>query len=59
MIKGVNSERIRSILYRKIPIEQRRMVKEVTLDMAASMEQIVRKTFTKATLVTDRFHVQK
>ncbi|WP_421897147.1 transposase [Marinoscillum sp.] len=23
------------------------------------MEQIVRKTFTRATLVTDRFHVQK
>ena len=27
--------------------------------MAACMEQIVKKTFTKATLVTDRFHVQK
>lgn len=27
--------------------------------MAACMEQIVTKTFTKATLVTDRFHVQK
>jgi len=35
------------------------LVKEVTLDMAACMGQIVRKTFTKATLVTDRFHVQK
>jgi len=27
--------------------------------MAASMQEIVRKTFSKATLVTDRFHVQK
>ena len=27
--------------------------------MAACMEQIVTKTFTRATLVTDRFHVQK
>lgn len=27
--------------------------------MAASMEQIVSKTFTRATLVTDCFHVQK
>jgi len=59
MIKGVDSERVKSILHRKIPLEKRRQVKEVTLDMAANMEQIVRKTFTRATLVTDRFHVQK
>jgi len=59
IIKGTDSERIKSILRRKIPFENRRQVKEVTLDMAACMEQIVKKTFTKATLVTDRFHVQK
>ncbi|MEQ8688655.1 MAG: transposase [Imperialibacter sp.] len=59
IIKGTDSERVKSILIRKIPLEKRRLVKEVTLDMAASMEQIVTKTFTKATLVTDRFHVQK
>src|SRR5690606_5741440 len=54
-----DSERVRSILLRKLPFEKRRQVREVTLDMAASMEQIVSKTFTGATLVTDRFHVQK
>lgn len=59
MIKGTDSERVKSLLIRHIPLEKRRTVKEVTLDMAASMEQIVTKTFTKATLVTDRFHVQK
>lgn len=59
MIKGTDSETVRSILIRKIPLLKRREVKEVTLDMAASMEQIVTKVFTKATLVTDRFHVQK
>jgi len=59
MIKGVDSERIKAILHRKIPLQKRHQVKEVTLDMAANMEQIVRKTFTRATLVTDRFHVQK
>ncbi|MEP4667726.1 MAG: transposase, partial [Cyclobacteriaceae bacterium] len=59
MIKDIDSERIKSILHRKIPLEKRRQVKEVTLDMAANMEQIVRKIFTRATLVTDRFHVQK
>lgn len=59
IIKGTNSERVKSILIRKIPFEKRSQVREITLDMAASMEQIVTKTFTKATLVTDRFHVQK
>ena len=59
IIKGTDSERVKSILIKKIPLQNRRMVKEVTLDMAACMEQIVTKTFTKATLVTDRFHVQK
>ena len=59
MIKGTDSDIVKSILLRKIPLEKRKAVKEVTLDMAASMEQIVKKTFTKATLVTDRFHVQK
>ena len=59
IIKGTDSERIKSLLIRHIPLDKRRSVKEVTLDMAASMEQIVTKTFTKATLVTDRFHVQK
>lgn len=59
IIKGTDSERVKSILVKKIPLEKRRLVKEVTLDMAACMEQIVTKTFTKATMVTDRFHVQK
>ena len=59
MIKGVDSERIRALLVKKIPQKLRRSVLEVSLDMAASMQQIVRKTFTKAQLVTDRFHVQK
>jgi len=59
IIKGTDSAYVKSILIKKIPLKKRRLVKEVTLDMAACMEQIVRKTFTKAILVTDRFHVQK
>lgn len=59
MIKGTESEKVKSILIKKIPHRERKKVKEVTLDMAANMEQIVRKSFTKASLVTDRFHVQK
>ncbi|MEM6807211.1 MAG: transposase [Bacteroidota bacterium] len=59
IIKGTDSKTIKTILQRKIPFEKRRSVQEVTLDMAASMQEIVRRTFSKATLVTDRFHVQK
>lgn len=35
------------------------MVKEVTLDLANSMNKIVEKCFPKAIKVIDRFHVQK
>jgi transposase len=35
------------------------MVKEVTVDMTANMNLIVKKCFTKYQIVTDRFHVQK
>lgn len=58
MVKGTDSEKVREVL-RRIPEGKRNKVKEVTLDMAASMEKIVRYSFPKATLVTDRFHVQK
>jgi len=58
MIKGTNSDRIRKIL-EKIPLKKRRLVKEITLDMAPTMEKIAKYTFPEAKLVTDRFHVQK
>jgi transposase len=58
MIKGTESEKVRAIL-EKIPLRKRNHVKEITLDMAATMEKIARFSFPKATLVTDRFHVQK
>lgn len=58
IIKGTQSEKVRAVLD-KIPIRKRNKVKEVTLDMAANMEHIVRGSFSQAKLVTDRFHVQK
>ena len=58
MIKGTNSEKVKEIL-KKIPLKQRRKVKEITLDMAASMQNISRYSFPEARLVTDRFHVQQ
>jgi transposase len=58
VIKGTLSKDIISVL-EKIPLETRNQVKEVTLDMANNMELSVKKSFTKAFLVTDRFHVVK
>jgi transposase len=58
IIEGTQSENIISVL-KCIPEESRELVEEVTLDMAGSMNKIVRQSFPKATLVIDRFHVQK
>lgn len=43
----------------KTPLKQREKAKEVTLDIAGNMGLIVKKAFPNATLVIDRFHVQK
>ncbi|WP_027126161.1 ISAon1 family transposase [Gelidibacter mesophilus] len=58
MVKGTKAEDVIRIL-QQIPLKQRRTVKEVTLDMAGNMGLIVRRSFPEATLVIDRFHVQK
>ena len=58
MIKGTKAEDVQKVLL-QIPRHIRSSVKEITLDMAANMERIARVCFPKASLVTDRFHVQK
>jgi transposase len=58
MIKGVRSCEVSRILD-QIPLEKRKQVKEVTLDLAPNMEKIARDSFSNATLVSDRFHVQQ
>lgn len=55
-IKGTLTKDIVEILT-KIPIEERKKVKEVTMDMANNMESSVKQSFPDAILVTDRFHV--
>jgi len=57
-IKGTSSKDIIEVL-EKLPLDQRKRVKEVTLDMAKNMESAVKQSFPLATLVTDRFHVVK
>ncbi len=58
MIKGTVSETVISILER-IPKNIRDKVKEITIDLAPTMELIAKRSFPKATVVSDRFHVQK
>ena len=58
MVKGTNSKEVIDVL-NKIPEQDRDAVKEVTLDMASSMNKIVLGSFPKAVQVIDRFHVQK
>lgn len=58
MVKGTESEKVIRIL-KKIKEASRRKVKEVTLDLAPTMERIVKRSFPKARLVSDRFHVQQ
>jgi len=58
MIEGTGSASVIAVLNR-IPEKVRELVEEVTLDMAGSMNKIVRHCFPKASLVIDRFHVQK
>jgi len=57
-IRGTMSSEIVKVLNR-IPLESRKRVKEVTLDMAKNMESAVKISFPCASLVTDRFHVVK
>jgi len=58
IVSGTKAAVVIEILH-KIPKEKRDAVTEITLDMANSMNLIARKSFPKATQVTDRFHVQK
>ena len=58
MVAGTKAEAVISVI-EKIPLKERNLVKEITLDMAGNMGLIAKKCFTNATRVTDRFHVQK
>lgn len=58
IVKGTESESIIKVLH-KIKERARKKVKEVTLDLAPTMARIVKRSFPKAKLVSDRFHVQQ
>ena len=58
MIKGTQAEKVVEFL-KKIPKRLLDKVREVTLDMAANMNLILKRCFIKADRAIDRFHVQK
>jgi len=58
MIQGTKASEIAHV-FAKLPDSQRHTVTEVTMDMAANMEVAVKQAFPRATIVTDRFHVQQ
>lgn len=57
MIKGTKADEVCRDLM-KLPEGKRRIVKNVTLDMAGSMRQIAKRCFPYATQIIHRFHVQ-
>ncbi|MEY8686235.1 transposase [Bacteroides sp. AN502(2024)] len=58
IVKGTKADDVIAVL-EQIPEEALRMVREVTLDLSESMRKIVRRCFTSAIRVIDRFHIQK
>lgn len=58
MVKGIKSGEVCKVL-NLIPINKREQVKEISVDMANSMEKIAYTSFPNASVVTDRFHVAK
>ena len=58
ILKGTKSEDIIKTL-NYIPLALRCKVKEVNVDMAANMHYAIAKSFPRAEVVVDRFHVQK
>ena len=58
IVAGVQSEHVINVINR-IPFKYRQKVVEITLDMANTMNLIVKRCFPNAERVIDRFHVQK
>lgn len=58
IVSGTKAETVINVL-EKIGNRLRNKVKEITLDMAGSMNLIAKTVFPLATRVTDRFHVQQ
>jgi len=58
IIEGTKNEVVTEVL-KKVPIEIRMKVEEITLDFANSMDWICRTNFPNAKMTGDRFYIQK
>ena len=58
MIRGVATDVVSAVL-KKMPLGRRLKVNTVTPDLSSAMMLTVRKTFPRASLINDRFHVQQ
>lgn len=58
MVEGTKSETVIQAI-EKMPRGKRLKVKEITLDLSPTMRLIAKRCFPNATLVNDRFHVQR
>lgn len=58
MIKGTKSDEVLYYL-NKLPRSLRLKIKEITIDLSPTMKLIAKRAFPNATIVSDRFHVQK
>lgn len=58
LMHGTNSEGIAQVL-EKIDESKRLEVKEISMDLSPTMQRVARRCFERATIVADRFHVQK
>lgn len=58
LIRGTKNEVVSKALS-KVPVQKRMAVKEITADLAESMDWICRTNFMNAKITADRFHVQQ
>jgi len=58
IVKGTVSKTVIAVLQRVLE-KTRNSVEEITIDLAPTMELIAKRSFPKAVIVSDRFHVQK
>ena len=58
VVRGTKAEDVIAVL-NLIPLNKRKIVKEITLDLSATMMLIAGRAFPNATITNDRFHVHK
>lgn len=56
--RGAKSDDIIEVLS-NIPLEKRLEVKEISMDLSPTMQRVAKRCFRNATIVADRFHVQR